>query len=74
MKHPEIAVDISNLPPTTKLRSLTESMTEILIQPDGSILAHNITPAMAEALLEICPEDSALRQRVHAQKLSKNFS
>ena len=74
MKHPEIAVDISNLPPTTNLRSLTESMTEILIQPDGSILAHNITPAMAEALLEICPEDSALRQRVHAQKLSKNFS
>lgn len=74
MQHPEIAVDISNLPPTTNLRSLTESMTEILIQPDGSILAHNITPAMAEALLEICPEDSALRQRVQAQKLSKNFS
>jgi hypothetical protein len=74
MKHPEIAVDISNLPPTTNLRSLTESMTEILIQPDGSILAHNITPAMAEVMLEICPEDSALRQRVQAQKLSKNFS
>jgi hypothetical protein len=74
MKHSEIAVDISNLPSAPKLRSLTESMTEILIQPDGSILAHNITPAMAEALLEICPEDSALRQRVHSQKLSKNFS
>lgn len=40
-----------------------DSTTEIRILADGSILAHNITPAMAKVLSEICPDDPALRQR-----------
>lgn len=36
---------------------------EILILPDGRILAQNITPVMARLLSELNPEDQLMRQR-----------
>ena len=36
---------------------------ELLILPDGRILAQNITPVMAKLLLELNPEDKLMRQR-----------
>ena len=39
---------------------------EILILPDGRILAHNITPALARLLSELDPADEAMRQRAAA--------
>jgi hypothetical protein len=36
---------------------------ELLILPDGRILAHNITPALARLLSAIDPDDEAMRQR-----------
>jgi hypothetical protein len=40
-----------------------QSSGEILILPDGRILAHNITPALARVLSELNPDDAAMRQR-----------
>ncbi len=39
------------------------SSAEILILPDGRILAHNITPAVAAVLAELAPHDEAIRLR-----------
>jgi hypothetical protein len=39
------------------------SSAEILILPDGRILAHNITPAVAAVLAELDPADEAMRLR-----------
>jgi hypothetical protein len=36
---------------------------EILLRPDGRLLVHNLTPAMAALLAELCPDDEALRHR-----------
>ena len=36
---------------------------EILILPDGRILAHNITPAVAAVLAELNPDDESMRLR-----------
>lgn len=40
-----------------------QSSAELLILPDGRILAHNITPALAAVLAELDPGDEAMRQR-----------
>lgn len=40
-----------------------QSSSELLILPDGHILAHNITPAMAALLSEIEPQNRAMRLR-----------
>ena len=40
-----------------------QSSGELLILPDGRILAHNITPALARLLAEIDPTDAAMRER-----------
>ncbi len=37
--------------------------TELLVLPDGRILAHNITPAVAAILSELAPHDIAIRAR-----------
>jgi hypothetical protein len=39
------------------------SSAEILILPDGRILAHNITPAVAAVLAELNPADEPMRLR-----------
>ncbi|RRJ98367.1 hypothetical protein Ga0100230_008065 [Opitutaceae bacterium TAV3] len=36
---------------------------ELLILPDGRILAHNITPALAAVLSQLAPHDTAMRHR-----------
>jgi len=36
---------------------------DLLILSDGTILAHNLTPVMAEALQVLNPVDETLRQR-----------
>lgn len=43
-----------------------QSSAEILILPDGRILAHNITPAVAALLTELNPDDPAMRLRAAA--------
>lgn len=43
-----------------------QSSGELLVLPDGRILAHNITPALARLLNEIAPGDEAMRQRADA--------
>jgi hypothetical protein len=43
-----------------------QSSGEILILPDGRILAHNITPALARLLSELDPTDAAMRARAEA--------
>lgn len=40
-----------------------QSSCELLILPDGRILAHNISPAMATILAEIDPQNHAMRLR-----------
>lgn len=39
------------------------SSAEILILPDGRLLAHNITPALAALLAELAPHDETMRLR-----------
>jgi len=40
-----------------------EQTCELLISGDGNIFAHNLTPAMAELLAELNPNDADMRQR-----------
>jgi hypothetical protein len=47
----------------SKLCKAEPDSSEILILPDGKILAHNITPEMARVLAELNPEDKPMRQR-----------
>jgi hypothetical protein len=39
-------------------------VTELLLLPDGRILAQNLTPVMAAILLELNPNEEAIRRRV----------
>jgi hypothetical protein len=58
-------------PKTKHLKMATTgsaSMTELLIQADGTIFAHNLTPAMAELLSALNPADKPMRQRAYAIK------
>jgi len=43
-------------------------LTELLIQADGTIFAHNLTPAMAELLSALNPSDEPMKQRARAIK------
>ena len=36
---------------------------EILIRPDGRILVHNLTPAVAALLARLAPHDADMRRR-----------
>jgi hypothetical protein len=42
---------------------------ELLLLPDGRILAHNLTPAVAALLAELDPADEAMRQRAASRPL-----
>lgn len=44
---------------------------ELLIAADGTILAHNLFPELAEVLLELNPKDEGLRARVEAFREGK---
>jgi len=37
--------------------------TELLVLPDGQILVHNLTPAFAELLRQLNPDDEQIRPR-----------
>lgn len=45
-----------------------ESQTRLLLLPDGRILVHNLTPAMAQILQKLDPADRLIRQRVLARE------
>jgi len=42
---------------------MREWQTELLLLPDGRVLIHNLTPAMADLLTHIAPTDLAMHQR-----------
>ncbi|HZM01965.1 MAG TPA: hypothetical protein VFC44_02990 [Candidatus Saccharimonadales bacterium] len=42
-------------------------VTEFLLLPDGRILVQNLTPVMAAILLELNPDETAIRRRVMKQ-------
>lgn len=48
------------LPPSS---SDAETVTRLLVLPDGRVLAHNLTPWMAQILHELAPGDLILEQR-----------
>jgi hypothetical protein len=55
-----------------KPRKAETSLSEILILPDGKVLAHNITPQMAQVLMELNPADKAMSQRTTRHKTLKH--
>lgn len=46
----------------------TVAHTDLLILPDGRVLAHNLTPAMARALAELDPRDRAMKRRARGRR------
>ena len=44
-----------------------EQSSELLILPDGRILAHNLTPVMASVLTLLNPEDDTIKSRLATQ-------
>jgi hypothetical protein len=44
-------------------REEARSTCELLLLPDGRILAHNITPALARLLADLDPASEAMRDR-----------
>ena len=51
---------IKAIPPVQQ----SELTTELMIMPDGKVLAHNLTPAMAAVLNELNPTDEAIKRRI----------
>ncbi|MBI2929706.1 MAG: hypothetical protein HYY24_28950 [Verrucomicrobia bacterium] len=45
-----------------------ELVTELLIGPDGQVLAHNLTPAFAALLRELNPDDEQMLERSSAER------
>ncbi len=41
---------------------------ELLICPDGRILAHNLTPALARVLAPLNPGDATMNRRAQPEK------
>ena len=48
----------------TSPKQQSELTTELMIMPDGKVLAHNLTPVMAAVLSELNPADEAIKQRI----------
>lgn len=46
--------------------SKSDLVSELLVLPDGRILAQNITPTMAKLLSELDPKDEFMRERARA--------
>ena len=56
----------AHLKPSPKITDTTE----LLLLPNGQILAHNITPTMAALLADLNPFDEPMRQRAAASVAS----
>jgi hypothetical protein len=56
----------------SKRRKADLGSSELLILPDGRILAHNITPVMARVLTELNPTDEAMNRRALRQNTLKH--
>lgn len=50
-----------------KLRRLQPVVTEIMILPDGRVLSHNLTAAVARVLCRLDAGDWAMRRRANAR-------
>jgi len=48
---------------TNSANTLAPLVTEFLLLPDGRILVQNLTPVMAAILLELNPDETAIRRR-----------
>ncbi len=48
-----------NLPASVKW----ELITDLLILPDGTVMAHNLTAVMAVVLLKLDPDDPSMKMR-----------
>ncbi|MDR3460275.1 MAG: hypothetical protein P4N60_22835 [Verrucomicrobiae bacterium] len=57
---------------TTRQENAAGEHSEILILAGGKILAHNITPVMAQVLSELNPEDAAMSRRA-GRTINLNF-
>jgi hypothetical protein len=55
--------DQHRMEPGLSRRSNMDSVTELLLLPDGRILVHNLTPAMAALLREFDLEDNEIALR-----------
>lgn len=55
MKHP--------VQPCKKHSDPEVAISELLLLPDGRLLVHNLTPAMARVLVELSPDDPQIRPR-----------
>jgi hypothetical protein len=53
-------------------RQINADSSEVLILPDGRILAHNITPEMASVLGELNPDDQAMKRRAKQKSILKH--
>ena len=47
-----------------------DAHSEMLLLPDGRILVHNLTRAMAALLHELNPEDDTIKSRIAAEPLA----
>jgi hypothetical protein len=47
---------------------MRENYTELLLLPDGRILVHNLTPAMAALLHQIDPGDQSMIKRAIVER------
>jgi hypothetical protein len=50
-------------PAVEPLSGHAEAVTRLLLLPDGRVLAHNLTPWMAQILQQLAPGDLILEQR-----------
>jgi hypothetical protein len=48
--------------------------TEVLVLPDGRILAHNLTPAFADLLSGLDPANEQIRARARASRSARGAS
>ncbi len=62
-KHATASVSAPTKPVLTSRSAGPGNLTEVLLLPDGQILAHNLTPAMAEVLAGLNPTDDAMQKR-----------
>ena len=60
---PQLGSEQSIAAAAAETAALRESHTQLLLLPDGRVLAHNLTPAMAELLQQLDPDDQLLRRR-----------
>jgi hypothetical protein len=48
--------------------------TDLLILPDGRVLAHNLTPLFADLLKELNPRDEQIAPRARSARFRHSFS